>query len=61
MRLPVEEQLEIVRRFEAGERPAHIAKDTGLSDSSVRAIVKRKQELKKFQHINETFGSSTPR
>ena len=30
VRLPVEEQLEIVRRFESGERPAHIAKETGL-------------------------------
>ena len=30
IRLPVEEQLEIVRRFESGERPAHIAKDLGL-------------------------------
>ena len=30
------------------------------SDSSVRAIVKRKERLKKFKHINEAFGPSTP-
>ena len=31
-----------------------------LSDSTVRALLRRKERLKKFQNINETFGSSTP-
>ena len=58
VRLPIEDQLEIVRRFEAGEKAGRIATDTGMKDSSVRAIIKRKEELKKLEQINETFGTS---
>ena len=58
MRLPVEQQLEIIACFENGEKPARIARAKGLSDSSVRAIIRRKEELKKWLEINQTLGAS---
>ena len=58
MQLPIEEKLEIISRFESGERPAHIARDKGMNESSVRTIIKRKEELKRFQEINDRFGPS---
>ena len=45
VRLNIEDQLEIVRRFENGEKRAHIAKDLGLHDTSVRCIIKRREKL----------------
>ena len=58
IRLTLEEQLDIIKRFENGEKPAHIAKDLKIPDSSARLIIKRREKLNKFKHINQTFGSS---
>ena len=38
---------------------SYIIYECSSSDSSVRAIVRRKERLKKFKSINEAFGSST--
>ena len=57
-RLVVEDQLEILRRFENGEKHAHIAKDFGVHQSCVYAIIKRKEKLNKFKDMNGAFGSS---
>ena len=50
--------LEILRRFENGEKHAHIAKDFGVHQSCVYAIIKRKEKLNKFKDMNGVFGSS---
>ena len=60
VRLPIEDQLEIVRRFDAGEKAGRIATDCGMKDSSVRAIIKRKEELKKLEQSNEMQPAFSP-
>ena len=59
-RLVIEDQLEIVRRFENGEKQTHIAKDLGINKTLVHNIIKRRDKLNKFKDINQAFGSSTP-
>ena len=51
-------QIEILRRFENGEKKSHIARDLRMSESTVRSIIKRKEKLDKYKHINEIFGPS---
>ena len=58
MRSSVGRQLEILRRFENGQKKAQIARDLGMSESTIRNIIKRKEELKKFKQIHEAFGPS---
>ena len=58
LRMTIEEQLEVIKRFEGGERPARIAKDLGLPDTTVRCVIKRREKINKFKQINQAFGSS---
>ena len=48
-RLSIGEKLDVIDRFEKGEKKAHIAKDLGLNESSIRGIIRRKENLKKFK------------
>ena len=48
MRLSDAEKMDIIERFEHGEKKAHIARDLGMNKSTIGAIIKRKEELKKF-------------
>ena len=52
-------KLEILRRFKNGEKKAHIARDLGMSESTIRNIINRKEELEKFEHITEVFGGES--
>ena len=52
-------KLEILRRFKNGEKKAHIARDLGMSESTIRNIINRKEELEKFGHITEVFGGES--
>ena len=45
--LSIDEKLEIISLFESGKRPGHIAQGRRMRESSVREIIKRKEELKK--------------
>jgi len=54
----LEEQLDILRRFDNGEKTSHIAKDLGIPESTIRNVVKRREKLNKFKRIRETFGAS---
>ena len=49
LRMTIEEQLEVIKRFEGGERPARIAKDLGLPDTTVRCVIKRREKINKFK------------
>ena len=46
--LPLEKKLEIIQRFENGERIAQIARDNGMNESSVRVITKNKDQIKEL-------------
>ena len=48
-----------MRSYESGVRTSHIARKVGPSDSTVRAIIRRKDRLKRIENINEAFGPST--
>ena len=48
-RLSIGEKLDVIDRFEKGEKKTHIAKDLGLNESSIRNIIKRKENLMKFK------------
>ena len=50
--------MDIIRRFENGEKGAHIAKDLGIPDSTLRTIIKRRERLNKLKNINKDFGLS---
>ena len=52
MRLSDAEKLDIIERFENGERKSHIARDLGMNESTIRTIIKRKEELKRFEMID---------
>ena len=46
--LSIEDKLEIISAFESGRKPARIAQGKGRgNESSIRKIIKRKEELKK--------------
>ena len=45
--LSIEEKLEIISHFESGRRPDLIASDKRVNESLIRAIIKRKEDLKK--------------
>ena len=57
-RLVIQDQLEILRRLENGEKRAQICKDFGISTSTVHGIFKRREKLEKFRDISGAFGSS---
>ena len=44
--------MDIIERFENGERKFHIARDLGMNESTIRTIIKRKEELKRFEMID---------
>ena len=44
-RLVIEDQLEIVKRFENGEKQSHIAKDLGLNKTLVHNIIKKREKV----------------
>ena len=46
-------QLEILRRFENGNKTAHIGRDLGIPESTVREIVKRRDKLYKYKQIGK--------
>ena len=48
LRLSDAEKMDIIERFENGERKSHIARDLGMNKSTIGAIIKRKEELKRF-------------
>ena len=48
LRLSDAEKVDIIERFENGERKSHIARDLGMNKSTIGAIIKRKEELKRF-------------
>ena len=52
MRLSDAEKMAIIERFENGEMKAHIARDLGMNKSTIGAIIKRKEELKRFEMID---------
>ena len=51
-RLSISEKLDVIGRFEKGEKKTHIAKDLGMNESSIRNIIKRKEKLIKFKKID---------
>ena len=53
-RLSIGEKLDVIDRFEKGEKKTHIAKDLGMNESSIRNIIKRKEKLLKFQMTEST-------
>ena len=52
LRLSDAEKMDIIERFENGERKSHIARDLGMNESTIRTIIKRKEELKRFEMID---------
>ena len=52
-RQTIEVQLEILRRFENGNKTAHIGRDLGIPESTVREIVKRRDKLYKYKQIGK--------
>ena len=52
LRLSAAEKMDIIERFENGERKSHIARDLGMNESTIRTIIKRKEELKRFEMID---------
>ena len=53
MRLSDAEKMAIIERFENGERKSDIARDLGMNKSTIGAIIKRKEELKRFEMIDK--------
>ena len=53
LRLSDAEKMDIIERFENGERKSHIARDLGMNKSTIGAIIKRKEELKRFEMIDK--------
>ena len=53
LRLSDAEKVDIIERFENGERKSHIARDLGMNKSTIGAIIKRKEELKRFEMIDK--------
>ena len=43
LRLSNAEKMDIIERFENGERKSHIARDLGMNKSTIGAIIKRKK------------------
>ena len=44
LRLSDAEKMDIIERFENGERKSHIARDLGMNKSTIGAIIKRRAE-----------------
>ena len=52
LRLSDAEKMDIIERFENGERKSHIARDLGMNESTIRTIIKKKEELKRLEMID---------
>ena len=56
--LPLEKKLEIIQRFENGERIAQIARDNGMNESSVRVITKKKDQIKELGEGSSPYAKN---